>query len=196
MTSNSCSTFNIGDVVTFGGYDWRVLEIRGETALIITENIIEKCAYNKDKADVTWETCTLRAFLNEDFYNGFSASDKARIIEENVMNSDNQWYGTRGGQDTKDKIFLLSIEEVVKYFGDSGQLQNKNPNSKSWIDDQYNEKRRAAYNGTARWWWLRSPGIRYHAAGVHCVGGVVIHGRRVDDGSGGLRPALILKLVP
>lgn len=194
MTGSSCSTFNIGDIMTFGGYGWRVLEIRGESALLITENIIEKRAYNRDKADVTWETCTLRAFLNGEFYERFSAQDRARITEANLRNAGNQWYDTGGGRDTKDKIFLLSIEEAVKYFGDSGQLESRNSNSKTWIVDQYNEKRTAAYNGAAKWWWLRSPGIRYHAAGVHYSGGIVVHGRRMDDRSCGVRPALILDL--
>jgi hypothetical protein len=189
-------TVKAGGTVRLGGYDWRVLEATGENALIITESIIEKRAYNTDKADVAWEACTLRAYLNGEFYNRFSASDKARIAAANVRNADNPWYGTGGGPDTQDKIFLLSIEEVIRHFGDSGQLQNRNPVNSSWIDDQYNGRRAAAYDGTARWWWLRSPGIRYHAADVHHAGGVVIHGRRVDDGSGGIRPALILKQKP
>lgn len=30
-----------------------------------------------------------------------------------------KWYGTNGGADTEDKIFLLSMEEIVcKYFGE------------------------------------------------------------------------------
>jgi hypothetical protein len=188
MTDSNNSAIGAGDIVTFGGYDWLVLEASGNTALIITENIAEKRVYNEDKVDITWETCTLRAYLNGEFYNRFSAQEKALIIESNISNADNQWYGTVGGWDTKDKIFLLSIEETVRYFGDSGQLMSKNDEIKDWIFDQYNEERIAAYNTKAGWWWLRSPGIRYHAAGVHYTGGIVVHGRRVDYGSGGIRP--------
>jgi hypothetical protein len=198
MTSNSCSTFNIGDVVTFGAYQWRALDVSGGKALIITENIAieDKHPYNKERKDITWEHCTLRAYLNGVFYNRFTEADKARILETEVKNDKNPWFGTNGGKNTKDKIFLLSLEEVVKYFGDSGQLRDKNPNSKYFINDQYKAKRIAKYAGKASWWWLRSPGLYGGIAAYVGTGGSVnVSGHRVDDGGGGVRPALLLNLT-
>jgi hypothetical protein len=122
-----------GGTISFGGYDWRVLEVRGEGALIVSESLVEKGAYNESKADVTWETCSLRAYLDGEFYDRFSESDKARIAPANVGNADNPWYGTSGGSVTQDRIFLLSIEEVIKHFGDSGQLQTKDRHSRSSV---------------------------------------------------------------
>ena len=46
-----------------------------------------------------------------------------------------------------DKVFLLSIEEVVAYFGDSGALENWDGEEKS-IRDDYGENRQAILNMT------------------------------------------------
>ena len=95
--------------------------------------------------------------------------NRARIIEVATQNPDNPWYGTSGGNPTTDRIFLLSIEEVVKYFGDSGQINNRprNPGF-DWLKDvflfllgdQYNINRCAVDdNGVVVHWWLHSPCI-------------------------------------
>ena len=64
---------------------------------------------------------------------------------------------SRSGNATKDRIFLLSIEEVVKYFGDSGQFKNR-PKDAYFIEDQYNSARIAEdADGIVFWWWRRPP---------------------------------------
>jgi|GEM_PF-1191057 len=187
----------VGDIIKFGGYDWLVLDKQSDKALIISENVLEKREYNEEyKSVITWETCTLRAYLNGDFYNSFSESDKKKIIKTKNKNPDNQWYNTDGGNDTEDYIFLLSLDEVVKYFGDSGQLKNR-PSKESYsIDDQYNEKRIAYFNGENDWWWLRSPdGYGNNAAFVRSGGTVDVSGHFVIYGNyDGVRPALWLKI--
>jgi hypothetical protein len=187
-----------GSTMPFGKYDWRVLEVdkQNNSALILSDKAIEKRAYNEKNAGVTWKSCTLRSYLNGAFYNTFSAEEKRRIKETRIVNSDNPWYSTKGGADTDDRIFLLSIEEAVKYFGDSGQLRNKNPKSEYYIDDQYNAARIAkdAY-GEACWWWLRSPGSNSDfAAYVNADGDVDVLGNLVYSTYGGIRPALWLNL--
>ena len=185
----------IGSSITFGQYDWRVLAVENGKALLLSKDITHAgMSYHKDYVDVTWEKCTLRKWLNEDFYRSFGRQEQSRIALTTNVNENNQWYGTAGGNDTQDNIFLLSISEVVKYFGDSGQLKNKNPN---WIDDQYNSARIAAYNGSPTWWWLRSPGLRSGcAARVSPDGDVDLFGYFVyfSSGGGGVRPALWLNL--
>jgi hypothetical protein len=97
------------------------------------------------------------------------------MLETKVFNNKNPEYGTDGGNDTDDKIFLLSIDEVNRYFPkDSDRI--------------------AYYQGSVRWWWLRSTGIRNHAAFVSSSGFVNIHGHRVDYVYSGVRPALYLKI--
>ena len=59
-------------------------------------------------------------YLNGEFYNRFSENEKARIAETRVITNNNPWrQNINGGEDTTDKIFLLSIEEVVEHLGDS-----------------------------------------------------------------------------
>jgi hypothetical protein len=148
--------------------------------------------------------CSVRQYLNGEFLNSFSAVDKARIALVTNTNPNNPWFGTAGGEDTDDYIFLLSLDEVVRYFGDSGQLANGNPNSDFWINDQFNDARIAFCTDTAccnasstwgHWWWLRSPGIySYRAACVDNYGYVYVDGFFVDFYIGGVRPALWLEM--
>ena len=198
----------IGSIISFGGYKWRILDTQGNTALIITENIIEQRIYHDAYKDITWAECALRKYLNGEFYDKFSATDKSRIIPVINKNSDNQWYGTKGGEDTQDNIFLLSIEEAAcKYFGDSSsKLQNPKGNRRYWFErkDENNSKRIARLECKDRiwWWWLRSPGrVNVKAVYIHGDGNIGIQGNNVLKGNisdgkctGGVRPALWLKL--
>ena len=187
-------TPKIGSIITFGNYNWRILNVQNDKALILTEEIIEKRPYNKKFKNVTWEECTLRKYLNGGFLDKFTKEQQGRIINIQVINRNNPWFGTKDGSDTTDEIFLLSLEEVKKYFGDSGQLMNKNQKNEFWIDDQYNSKRRAKYGNETDWWWLRSLGIAGHlAAGVGSGGRVSVSGDGISN-DGGVRPALWLNL--
>lgn len=122
--------------------EWMVLETdeTNKRKLIISKYIIEtKIAYNsgKDKK-ITWESSSMRKWLNETFYDkAFSDEEKKRIKEVTLKNNDNDDYMTLGGKDTVDKVFLLSIDEAKKYFA-SNSIDNK---------DQLN--RYAATKGTA-----------------------------------------------
>ncbi|MDR0839769.1 MAG: DUF6273 domain-containing protein [Christensenellaceae bacterium] len=144
---DECSAFvlNIGDTYTFGGYEWVVLDKQEGKALIITKDIIDLRAYNEEYTDVTWEQSTLRAWLNGEFYNRFGAAERSLIANTKVVNDDNPWEGTDGGNDTTDKIFLLSLDEFALYFGDSGELASSDG---SFFDDQYKEARIANLNVT------------------------------------------------
>jgi hypothetical protein len=193
----------IGDIIPFGEYDWRVLDVREERALIITEDIVEQRKYHEEYVDVTWETCDLRKYLNGEF---LSKLDSSRILTTPVKNDGNLWYGTKGGRDTQDKIFLLSLEEVDYYFGNSGDYSSmrrkKYDNGKYiadsngyYLSNNHDSSRVAKYGDEVCWWWLRSPGyFSYDAVDVSEVGGVGVDGSCVDDYNGGVRPALWINL--
>ena len=197
-----------GDKILFGNYEWRVLEVQNNTALIITEYIIEQRAYHNAYKDITWADCSLRKYLNSEFYDRFTAAEKSRIIPVLNKNPDNQWYGTKGGTDTQDSIFLLSIEETVcRYFGDSSsKLYSPGKNQRYWFErkDKNNSKRIARLENRKEgswWWWLRSPGrVSIKAVYIHGDGNIGIQGNNILKGNisdgeckGGLRPALWLK---
>ena len=185
-------------IITFGAYQWLVLEEQNDKALLLCKDIIEKRKYHETFELITWDKCNLRAFLNGSFYNSnsFTNADRNSIIHVNNVNENNQWFGTHGGTNTYDRIFLLSISENVKYFGDSGQLA-KRPKSDSYlIDDQYNSERIAKFNSWTCDWWLRSPGKLGYFASLVMQRGIISVG--ADEGlidfNKGVRPALWLKL--
>ena len=109
---------------------WRILARDGDFALLLSEYGLDTQPYNKGKTNVTWETCTLRTWLNDDFLNeAFTQEEQSAIQTTLVDNGESQgWAGLRGwsesvysvqttgGFDTEDKVFLLSLAEVDTYF--------------------------------------------------------------------------------
>ena len=207
----------VGEIIRFDSYDWRILDIQGNQALIITDRIIMHSTYHHASEAVTWEASEIRQWLNSEFFASFSPADRARIVETYVVNDDNPWdfvewgghHNTPAGNNTRDRIFLLSIDEALRYFGDSGLVAigstmgtNERDASaygglQGWaIYDQYNGARRAwDLEGSDYWWWLRSPGfLPDYAAIVYNNGRLLLGGYNVFWFAGGVRPALWLSL--
>ena len=210
MPDNVPASVSVGDLVQFGGFEWRVLELKDGKALILTEDIIAERPYNEKLKSVTWEKCTLREYVNGEFLQSLTGDGQGRIVETKVSNPDNLWFGTPGGADTYDKAFLLSLEESDKYFGDSGDYVNKirwvfDYDKNELIEDsdgmllsnEFNEDRKAFSDNRLRivawWYWLRSPGGSSDRA-AHTMGSVDVRGPQVNVEVGGVRPALWLEL--
>jgi hypothetical protein len=197
----------------YGGYKWRMLERRGGEALLISEYVIESREYQSSNGDrpisATWAECELRAYLNGEFLQRFSEEERAWISATHNVNKDNPWFyewypgeenswAAEGGEDTTDHVFLLSLEEVVKYFGDSGIYGSADRPEYCLIDDQYNAGRvarslAAGQEGEAASpaaWWLRSPGyFGSDAAYVSDSGIVSVEGGDIWEARG-VRPAM------
>ena len=210
--------YSVGDIIQFGPYDWRVLDVQGNQALIITDRVIDQRMYHHTIEAVTWETSEIRQWLNNDFFSSFSPEDRARIAETHVINNDNPWdfsefhgwVNTPGGNNTVDRIFLLSIDEVLRYFGDSGLVAlvatmgferawDYAPEGWSWegVFDQYSEARITwDIGGSNSLWLLRSPGSRpSFVAFVDIRGYLGLSGTYAANWRGdGIRPALWLYL--
>lgn len=201
---------NIGDKINFGEYEWRILDIKDDKVLILTEEIIELRDYHNKSVDITWKDCELRKYLNGEFYYRFSENDRESIIETINKNYSNLWYGADGGEDTTDKVFLLSMDEIVRtYFGNSSKLLDyPGKNQRYWFQrkDENNIKRRATYLNSSWWWWVRTPGKNNRVAVyIHGDGNIGIQGngvskrntnvihRLTNDNRGGVRPALWIK---
>lgn len=106
--------------LVIGGYSWYILGFENDKLLLITENIIRKMPYhNKKNFKPTWETCSLRKYLNTKFYESFNDDEKAIICTTELGNS------------IFDKIFLLSIDEFKKYFRHSA-LDRFIPDFANW----------------------------------------------------------------
>lgn len=170
----SSGKIKTGDKIQFGNYIWKVLDIQSNRVMLITDEVIAEKTYNTEWEDITWEQSTIRQYLNNEFYNTFSEEEKTMIKEIDIVNSNNPEYGTSGGNNTKDKVFLLSIDEVNKYF----------TSAKDMI---------AYHNGNACYWWLRSPGhLQYAAAGVYSGGNIDTFGSGIGSELG-IRPVLNLE---
>lgn len=186
-----------GEHVDFGPYTWRVLAVADDQALLITEQIIALRWYHQAFVDVTWAQCELRTYLNTEIHSQFSPGEQAQIIPVTHANPDNPWFQTPGGDATTDALFLLSLEEVCTYMGDS-QAALHNKGAQTWlIDDTHNATRQARYAEDFHGWRLRSPGYYGRtAASVRSDGCVYVRGNgvygRPRDG-GGVRPAVWLK---
>ena len=188
----------------FGSYDqgngqqpikWIFLEVRENKALLLSRYALEARAYNKEWVDTTWEICTLRSWLNGEFYTtAFNAEEQKCIIESTVSADKNPEYNTNPGNDTKDKIFLLSIPEVNKYFTDDeerkcalteyAKAQGAYTKDVCKIDDK-----------AACCWWLRSPGdTQDYAAYVYPDGSIDYFGDNVNHDRICVRPALWIDL--
>jgi len=189
----------VGEIIEFGDFTWLVLDVQDGYAMIITENSFRAGLgqYNNQYLPITWETSFARHYLNGEYLLRFSPAERSRIRETLVVNDNNPWFGTNGGNDTIDRIFILSIAEVVEYFGDSGQLDNSELSDWWWgIYDEYNSARVATdIDGLYAWTWLRSRGNRPAlAAGVDGVGAISISGTGVSNTAGRVRPVLWLYL--
>lgn len=147
------------DDVKFGPYEWTVLDIKKGKALLMTNEIVETIKYQEESHSIDWIGSHLRWYLNWKFINQqFGEQEQNRMVDIFNKTPDNPWTGASGGGDSKDKLFTLSVEEALLYFGDSGVLSDLNSDQTYVIDDQYNENRMGTYKNENMGWWLRSPG--------------------------------------
>ncbi len=193
----------IGDTVVFGSYEqdndtgngkeaieWIVLDMDGQNALLLSKYGLDAQAYSDSGEAVTWENCALRQWLNDTFYKeAFSEAEQGAVVPVTNTNPDNERWGTAGGNDTLDSVFLLSIEEAEFYFSDR--------NEELWIQATPYAVEQGAFvadNGNSPW-WLRSPGDNNE--GGFCAAyvdypptGVVLSGYDAQRNSRAVRPAL------
>ena len=176
----------VWNIVTFGTYpqtaegtdktpiEWIVLDVQDGKSLLLSKYGLDVKPYNTKNSNVTWEQCTLRNWLNHDFLNtAFNADEQSLIMMTDVDNSASQGYSgwdTNGGNNTQDKLFLLSYTEANRYFGVTHD--NKNNTESRTARTAYSVTQgayaRSDYLTTdgsvAGWWWLRSPGSYQNSA--------------------------------
>ena len=124
----SLAKATVGSRVSFGYYEqngnademealvWQVLEEKDGKLLLVTENVIDMVKFSKLRVD-TWETSLLREWMNGTFVTtAFSEEELAKVADTAVETGKNTQTGTGGGKATTDKVFALSIDEILKYF--------------------------------------------------------------------------------
>lgn len=197
-------TAKVGDIVYFGTYEqdndttngkedieWLVLAKENNRILVVSDKALDCKPYNQSQDYVTWETCSLRKWLNNDFINAaFTAEERAKIPTVTVSADKNPEYNTNPGNATKDKVFLLSIVEAEKYFT-SDEARRCVPTEYAISNGAYTSGSYTKGGKATCWWWLRSPGYsQYNAAFVDFDGSVGRGGHYVDNDISAVRPAL------
>ena len=195
--------YKVGETIEFGNYpqdkdgtekpiEWIVMKKEGNQVLLLSKYVLDAKSYNEGWGDVTWEISDIRQWLNNEFYTtAFNKAEKAKIQTSLIKNEDNSEYGTSGGNDTEDKVFLLSEKEADTLFSDEEERIAKATEyaEKLGVDINENSEEKGA------WWWLRSPGNdSFYAALVNYYGWVYGDGIGVNCNVYGVRPALHLNL--
>lgn len=208
-TANGVSTW---DCIYFGNYyqsnsstkepiKWRVLSVKENEAFVVADKALDCQPYNETYEDVTWETCTLRQWLNSTFLDAaFDAEEQSAIKTTTVVNEDNISFGTAGGNTASDKIFLLSQNEVKNSSYGFNSVYDTVSETRQCKASAYAVENNCwtsssdGYAGNC-WWWLRSPGyLSNDASDVSYGGWGFSNGDYVYLGNYGVRPALNLNL--
>ena len=192
--------YKVGETIEFGNYpqdkdgtekpiEWIVMKNEGNQVLLLSKYVLDAKPYNEEWEGVTWQTSDIRQWLNNEFYTtAFNKSEKAKIQTSLIKNEDNSEYGTSEGNDTEDKVFLLSEKEAETLFSDEEERIAKATEYAEKSGVYVNEEKSVL-------WWLRSPGEgSNYAVAVTDDGWFDERGDDVDDSRDGVRPALHLNL--
>lgn len=204
-----------GKYVTFGHYpqtksgdddnpiQWLILERDGQNALLISKCGLDTKPYDTNENGTTWEKSTIRMWLNAIFYNkAFNSAEQAIILTTSVDNNKEQCYSSwskNDGNNTQDKIFLLSYAEVKKYFDvvywkNAGPKENKKPRiAPTAYAIAQGASTFSLYKtvdgADSGWWWLRSLGQNgIEVAAVGASG--CLHSFSAYETSASIRPAM------
>lgn len=169
--------FTVGNTVLYGQWDgkpirWRVLEQRGKLRLLHAAELVTQRVYHEQCVLMSWKNCSLRNWLGHEFIEqAFTKEERSQLTAAAIRTGENPDYGTPGGQDCMDKVFLFSMEELKKYYpNDSDRALNT-------------------------WWWTRTPGSNLvSAVGVYPDGSLYVPGININYEDGGVRPAMWLLL--
>ena len=173
----------------FTDIEWLVLKTEEDRALLISKYALDCQPYNDSRTSVTWETCSLRKWLNGAFFSDAFNTDEQKSIQRTTVAAEkNPSYNTSPGKNTKDKVFLLSIAEVNRFF-DSDSAKQCEGTAYCYAQGADKDD-----NGVYEW-WLRSPGSDSHSAIIVDEGGLVDDiGADVNIKDTAVRPALWIDL--
>ena len=201
------NSFNVGDTVIIGSYEqdnnisngkegveWLILAKEGNKILLSSRYALDCQRYNTSDTSETWETCSLRKWLNDTFLStAFSEEERAMIHRIRVSADKNPRYSTNPGNNTTDQVFLLSIKEANQYFN-SNEARKCAPTAYAIAQGALTSGSNTVDGMTTCGWWLRSPGLgQNYAAYVLSDGSVINYGYSVRN-TLGVRPALWVSL--
>ena len=211
--------------------EWECINHGEKGSILLVSRYVLDCQvydpqeYNYDGTnDMTWEKCYLRSWLNNDFFNSaFTSNEQKYIMSVKLNNDDNPYYGTEGGDETIDKVFCLSLDEIYASYNDLKKADSKNTYCGEQLmipptvyarqkgvsvniikENQYDywelERKgleRGVIGKVCSSWWLRSPGQNGGFASSVC-GQYGQVGKRYQDFTSatmiGVRPAIYIQM--
>lgn len=205
QTEQKIPLYHPGELYSFGSYEqdgddtngqepieWVILEVSEDSLLLMSRDAIECLPYEEDGTDTTYETCSLRAWLNDAFCAAaLTDEEQALLRTESLVNADNPQFGTEGGNDTEDLVFLLSAEEAQACFTMEELSSYSVCHPSTYVRNKGAWSFPESEDTVSVWWWLRSPGkdSRY-AAGVGHTGIIGTYGTRTDQAICAVRPVI------
>ena len=214
----------MGNTVTFGNYhqatetpepmEWIVLDIVPKAAdadgriLLLSKYVLAAMPYHNEDEEITWEACSLRSWLNDDFLNtAFDSSEKSQIIATHIETPENPFTNESSGNATDDHIFLLSLEDALdktdevegsgRYFSSDAEriaMATKYATSNDvWVTPDGDTNNTCPNIQCSSLWWLRTLGATDGATFVSNTGEVYRSGLVVNMVDMGVRPAMWVK---
>ena len=188
-----------GNLIEFGRYvqnadtaspiSWRVLARKDKEMLLLSEFGLECKPYHDTDEAVTWETCSLRKWLNEDFLAAaFSEQERRKILTAVVKR--NPGSDASAGSYVQDRIFLLSIQGAEKYLANPAERRGSATayavSHGVRVADQFTKNCR---------WWLRSTGCSEYTASNILYGGTIdTDGLNISFNHCAVRPAMWIRI--
>lgn len=151
-----------GDTVTFGRYpqddpskkssiEWLVGYVTEKHLVLVSKRVLDAQPFNAKAGPVTWETSSLRSWLNGSFFNEAFSENEQKIIKEDLTFSyENEDFSTAAGENTRDRVFCLDQYEVILYLSSAGDKKAE--------PTPYAAQKKVMTAGKNCIWWLRVPG--------------------------------------
>lgn len=224
----------VGDSILFGAYEqdndtsdgkekieWILLKKEKDRALVLSKYVLDCQYYNLYLTSCTWESCSIRKWLNTTFLDdAFDEKEKDRIQAAPVSTEDTLGYlfkkdvkymdedslekyrGTFGDEklfmeekDTSDRVFLLSEEEAEECLPTSQEKQAE-PTEYALAQGVSAVERTTDFDYGYCSWWLRSPGFLQKNANFVSESGITsFYGAAVDNLDFGVRPAMWINIT-
>ncbi|MCI6376777.1 MAG: DUF6273 domain-containing protein [Clostridiales bacterium] len=192
-------TPEVGEVIIFGSYEqdnqpdngkepleWIVLDVKDGKAMLLTKYCIDTVIFYPKRVPMYWGKSDLRAWMNGEFLEEtFTPEEQALILTTTVTNTNP--HGMKGaGEDTLDKIYLLSKEEVLHFFpemADRVAYPTEYAKSKGCtVSDK---------TGSCRWWTRTSGARNLDICGMRLDGRISSYGMQdVDWPTNTMRPVM------
>ncbi len=206
-----------GDVVRFGTFEqdgdtsdgpeaieWIVLDVMpGDDsqmkALLLSRCVLQAIPLHNVYEDITWDQCSLRTWLNEEFYpEAFTDEEKEKILLSDNENNPNPSLEPHGCGVTQDYAYVLSLEEAKAYLrtDEDRSLIGAADTTEYAVIKHLETGDETTEDAGKACWWLRTPGVyQYSAAFVDRDGTIFENGAIANHETYcGVRPALWVKM--